>query len=109
MKMIHEMRQRPTWQAHRRANPLPIILGAVLAFGIGLLGVSGIVRAPALFPPKTQTVPVMPRDALSALRDCAPEGRLTASAAERFAPVENAKALRDTEVSRDACTGHGQR
>jgi hypothetical protein len=63
MKMIHEMRQQRAWEAHRNTSPLPIILGAVIAFGIGLLGVSGMVRAPNLFPAKTQMVPVVPRDA----------------------------------------------
>jgi hypothetical protein len=63
MKMIHEMRQQRAWEAHRNTSPLPIILGAVIAFGIGLLGVSGMVRAPNLFPAKTQMVPVVPLDA----------------------------------------------
>lgn len=47
MKMIHEIRQQQTWQAPKSASPLPIILGAVVAFGIGLLGVSGVIRVPA--------------------------------------------------------------
>lgn len=63
MKMIHEMRQQQSWEAHKSASPLPIILGAVIAFGIGLLGVSGVVRAPTLLQAKTQMVPVAPRDA----------------------------------------------
>ncbi len=64
MKTIHEMRQQRAFEAHRKASPLPIILGAVIAFGIGLLGVSGAIRAPNLFPQKTQMVPVVPRDAM---------------------------------------------
>lgn len=63
MKMIHEMRQQQAWEAQKRSGPLPIIVGAVIAFGIGLLGISGVVRAPNLFPPKTQMVPVTPLDA----------------------------------------------
>ena len=63
MKMIHELRQQQAWEAHKKASPLPIILGAVIAFGIGLLGVSGVVRAPTLMQAKTQMVPVAPRDA----------------------------------------------
>jgi RNase H-fold protein (predicted Holliday junction resolvase) len=63
MKMVNEMRQRQTWEAHKSASPLPIILGAVIAFGIGLLGVSGAVRVPTLLQAKTQTVLVAPRDA----------------------------------------------
>jgi len=66
MKMIHELRQRQAWEAHKRKSPLPIILGAVIAFGIGLLGVSGVVRAPTLLPAKTQMVPVVQRDATPA-------------------------------------------
>jgi hypothetical protein len=44
---------------------LPIILGAVIAFGIGLLGVSGIVKMPLFNPgPKTMaiSVPAAPTD-----------------------------------------------
>jgi hypothetical protein len=63
MKMIHEMRERQAWEQPKSSSPLPILLGAVIAFGIGLLGVSGIVRAPDLFPAKTQLVPVIPLDA----------------------------------------------
>jgi hypothetical protein len=62
MKTIHEMRRYQLWEAHRNASPLPIILGAVIAFGIGLLGISGLVRAPELFPRKIQTVAVASRD-----------------------------------------------
>lgn len=47
MKMIHEMRRQQAWAAQKSASPLPVILGAVIAFGIGLLGVSGVVRVPA--------------------------------------------------------------
>jgi len=61
--MIHEIRQQQAWQAQKGSSPLPIILGAVIAFGIGLLGVSGIVRAPSLLQAKTQTIPVAPREA----------------------------------------------
>ena len=57
MKMINEMRERQAWDQPKSQSPLPIILGAVIAFGIGLLGVSGVVRAPNLFPAKTQTAP----------------------------------------------------
>jgi hypothetical protein len=63
MKMIHEMRERRVFEQQKSSSPLPIIIGAVIAFGIGMLGVSGIVRAPALFQSKTQTVQVTPRDA----------------------------------------------
>lgn len=63
MKMIHEMRERQAWRQDKSTSPLPIILGAVIAFGIGLLGVSGVVRAPVLFQQKTQMVPVASRDA----------------------------------------------
>lgn len=63
MKMIHEMRERQAWEQPRNQSPLPIILGAVIAFGIGLLGVSGVVRAPVLFQAKTQMVQVASRDA----------------------------------------------
>lgn len=63
MKMIHEMRERQVWEQQKSSSPLPIILGAVIAFGIGLLGVTGVVRAPVIFQQKTQMVPVAPRDA----------------------------------------------
>jgi hypothetical protein len=61
MKMIQEMRERQAWRQDKSTSPLPIVIGAVIAFGIGLLGVSGVVRAPALFQKKTQMVPVAPR------------------------------------------------
>ncbi|MGD9922450.1 MAG: hypothetical protein AB7V13_13555 [Pseudorhodoplanes sp.] len=66
MKMIHEMRERQAWEQQKTAGPLPIILGAVIAFGIGLLGVSGAIRAPTLLQAKTQMVPVAPRDGATA-------------------------------------------
>jgi hypothetical protein len=62
MKTIHEMRRYQLWQAHRNDSPLPIILGAVIAFGNGILGISGLVRAPDLFPRKIQTVAATPVD-----------------------------------------------
>jgi hypothetical protein len=57
MKMIHEIRRQQTWASQKRANPLPIVLGALIAFGIGALGVSGIVRTPTLLYAKTHMVP----------------------------------------------------
>ncbi len=63
MKMIHQIRQQQAWAAQKSASPLPIILGAFIAFGIGLLGVSGVVRAPTLRQAKTRMVPVSSRDA----------------------------------------------
>jgi hypothetical protein len=58
MKVVHEIRPQP-WQQQKSAGPLPIILGAVIAFGIGLLGVSGVIRVPALLHAKTHTAPVV--------------------------------------------------
>jgi hypothetical protein len=52
MKMIHEIRRQRAWEAHKNPSPLPIILGAVIAFGIGLLGVSGVVRVPTVLQAK---------------------------------------------------------
>jgi hypothetical protein len=67
MKMIDQMRQQQAWQAQKSSSPLPIILGAVIAFGIGLLGVSGVVRAPTLFQQKAQkAAPAEQRDAAPA-------------------------------------------
>lgn len=66
MKMIHEMRKQQALEAQKSASALPIILAAAIAFGIGLLGVSGIVRAPTLLQAKTQLMPVAPRDTASA-------------------------------------------
>jgi hypothetical protein len=66
MKVIREMRQQQAWEQQKSTSPLPIIIGAVIAFGIGLLGVSGIVRAPDLHQQKTQMVPVAPRNAAAA-------------------------------------------
>lgn len=61
--MIHEMRERQVWEQQKSSSPLPIIIGAVIAFGIGLLGVSGAVRVPTLLQARTQMVAVAPRDA----------------------------------------------
>lgn len=59
MKIVHEMRERRAFEQPKSSSPLPIILGAVIAFGIGLLGVSGIVKIPAFSPaPKTMAVAV---------------------------------------------------
>lgn len=48
MKPIDQIRLQQAWQAQKSAGPLPIILGAVIALGIGLLGASGIIRVPTL-------------------------------------------------------------
>jgi hypothetical protein len=61
MKMIHEMRRQQTWETSASSSPLPIILGAVIAFGIGLLGISGVVRVPTLL--QAKLIQVAPRDA----------------------------------------------
>jgi hypothetical protein len=63
MKAIHEMRVQQTWQQQQSAGPLPIILGAVIALGIGLLGMSGVIRTPTLLQAKTQLTAVAPCDA----------------------------------------------
>ena len=47
MKIVHEMRERRAFEPPKSTSPLPVILGAVIAFGIGLLGVSGIIKMPA--------------------------------------------------------------
>ncbi len=59
MKIVHELRERKAFEPPKSSGPLPIILGAVIAFGIGLLGVSGIVKMP-LFNggPKTMAIAV---------------------------------------------------
>jgi hypothetical protein len=44
MKIVHEMRMRRAFEQQKSSGPLPIILGVVIAFGIGLLGVSGVVK-----------------------------------------------------------------
>src|SRR5262245_24440737 len=46
MKIVHEMRERRAFEPPRSNSPLPIIIGAVIAFGIGALAVSGIIRMP---------------------------------------------------------------
>ena len=46
MKLIRELRHRHTWEQPKSSNPLPIIFGALLAFGLGLLGISGVIKAP---------------------------------------------------------------
>lgn len=61
MKIVHEMRERQAFEPPKSSSPLPIILGAVIAFGIGLLGVSGIIKMPAFNQaPKTMAVSVPP-------------------------------------------------
>ncbi len=47
MKIVHEMRERRAFEPPKSNSPLPIIIGAVIAFGIGALGVSGIIRMPS--------------------------------------------------------------
>lgn len=59
MKIVHDIRERQAWEAPKRSGPLPIVLGALIAFGIGLLGVSGLIRTPnVLSKPKTMAVAV---------------------------------------------------
>jgi hypothetical protein len=60
MKIIQELRMRRAFDRHKSSGPLPIILGAVIAFGIGLLGISGIVKmsvAPAASTTMAAAVP----------------------------------------------------
>lgn len=59
MKIVHELRERRAFEQPKSTSPLPIILGAVIAFGIGLLGVSGIIKMPVLNQgPKTMAIAV---------------------------------------------------
>jgi hypothetical protein len=58
MKIVHEMRARRAFEPPTNSSPLPIIIGAVIAFGIGALGVSGIVRMPALNQTRTMAISV---------------------------------------------------
>jgi len=58
MKIVHEMRTRRAFEQQKSSGPLPIILGAVIAFGIGLLGVSGIVKMSFFNPGPTTTAAV---------------------------------------------------
>lgn len=58
MKIVHEMRMRRAFEQQKSSGPLPIILGAVIAFGIGLLGVSGIVKMSFFNPGSTTTAAV---------------------------------------------------
>lgn len=65
MKIVHELRERRSFEQPKSSSLLPIILGAVIAFGIGLLGVSGVFKMPAFNQgPKTMaiSVPVAPVD-----------------------------------------------
>ncbi len=87
MKMIHEMRKQQALEGQKSASSLPIILGAVIAFGIGLLGMSGIVRVPTLLQAKTQSVPVAPRDA-------APAGVKIDTSSHRVGRAETAHLLK---------------
>ena len=87
MKMIHEMRNQQPWQQKKSAGPLPIILGAVIAFGIGLLGMSGVVRVPTLLQAKTQMVAVAPRDVQ-------PAKAVVDTTAQRLGNAENAALLK---------------
>jgi hypothetical protein len=58
MKMIHEMRRQQEWRTRKSSSRLLFALGAVLAFGIGILGMSGVVRAPSLLHQQSQKAPV---------------------------------------------------
>lgn len=59
MKIVHEMRERRAFEPPKSTSPLPVILGAVIAFGIGLLGVSGIIKMPVFNQgPKTMAIAV---------------------------------------------------
>jgi hypothetical protein len=59
MKIVHELRERRAFEQPKSSSPLPIVLGAIIAFGIGLLGVSGIVKMPVFNAgPRTMAVAV---------------------------------------------------
>ncbi len=45
MKLVQEMRERQTFQQPKKTNLLPMILGVVMAFGIGAAGVGALVDA----------------------------------------------------------------
>jgi len=59
MKIVHELRERRAFEPPKSSSPLPVILGAVIAFGIGLLGVSGVIKMPLFNQgPKTMAIGV---------------------------------------------------
>jgi hypothetical protein len=80
MKVVHQMRNQQPWQQDKSAGPLPIFLGAAIAFGIGLLGVSGVIRVPTLLQARTQMVTVAPREVQPATIVIDPASRLLGKA-----------------------------
>jgi len=54
MKIIKELRQNRSLDAFKSTSPLPIVLAAIVAFTIGIMGAVGIVQAPKLFPRQSE-------------------------------------------------------
>ena len=46
MKLVQELRERQVFEQPKSANPFPIILGVIVAFCIGAIGVGGFMHAP---------------------------------------------------------------
>jgi len=89
MKLIRELRHRQTWEQPKSSNPLPIIFGALIAFGLGVLGVSGVIKAP-------QFVLVQPRvvqTAAAATDAPAPQAKAILPGLRRNGRAENASLL----------------
>ena len=87
MKIIDEMRERQAFEQPKKSSPLLIILGVVIAFGIGVIGVSGVVKAPSLMLSKKAESAVAPSGATKSetpARDSAP----------RYGKAETAPLLR---------------
>jgi hypothetical protein len=108
MKIVHEMRERRAFEQPKSSSPLPIILGAVIAFGIGLLGVSGIVKIPALnAAPKTMAiaVPAGPTDSKAEISIAASSSRTgraeTAPLIKVCIPLQRLGIDRDQTIASD--------
>ncbi|MFN3350285.1 hypothetical protein [Pseudorhodoplanes sp.] len=68
MKVIKEPRQKRSSDAFKSTSPLPIVLAAIVAFVIGMMGAVGMVQAPKLFPRHSEPVNASRLDVKSADR-----------------------------------------
>ena len=68
MKFIKDVRQKQSLEGFKSTSPLPIVLAAIVAFVIGMMGAVGIVQAPKLLPRQSEPVNASRLDVKSADR-----------------------------------------
>lgn len=92
MKIIEEMRERKAFEQSKRSGPLSIVLGVVIAFGVGLLGVAGLIKAPSFMQAERQAFAAATKPADDTINSAS--GNFAGAGGRRIGRAETAPLLK---------------